>query len=56
MKNSKFSQWFMNNLGSENNFKDRCSLQTPFYSVGPSEKLRSPDVLGMLLARFLSEG
>lgn len=55
MKNSKFSQWFMNNLGTENNFKDGCSLQTLLYSVEPSEKLRSPDVSGTLLARFLSE-
>lgn len=53
MKNSKFSQWFMTTLGTENNFKDGCSFQILLYSVEPSEKLRSPDVLGTPLGHFL---
>lgn len=43
----------MTTLGTENNFKDGCSFQIFLYSVEPSEKLRSPDVLGTLLAHFL---
>lgn len=54
-KISKSSQRFMTSLGTEHNFKDEHSLQTVLYSMEPSEKLRAPDVLGTLLACFLSE-